>query len=93
MSDTLDRNMKRLKALAADHGLVLNPDGKRVDKVAGLMAKNFDLVGEWVCPCKQTRRPPEKGADQLCPCDEWLEEIERDGHCCCRVFYRASARD
>ena len=87
MSGIFEQNLKRLTEIADTHGLVLNPDEKRVKKVVGLMADNYDQVNEWVCPCKQTQRPPVKGKDKTCPCNEWMEEIDADGHCCCRLFY------
>lgn len=89
MATTHDVNHKRLAAIARDHGLVLNSDAARVQKVVGLMAGNFDAVGEWICPCKQQHNPPIKGRDKTCPCPEWLDEIARDGHCYCRLFYVA----
>ena len=87
MSTTYEHNLDRLRCLAAEHDLVLNSDESRVQKVAGRMAQNYDCVGEWVCPCKQQFKPAQKGMDKTCPCAEWLDEIARDGHCDCRLFY------
>ena len=82
-----DTNLKRLLAVAREQGLVLNPDPARVNKVVGLMTNNFVAVGEYICPCKQEHKPAQKGLDKVCPCPEWLEEIARDGHCFCRLFF------
>lgn len=87
MSLTYEENHRRLVNEATKHGLVLNPDEARVQKVVGLMTQNYEAVGEWICPCKQQYKPPEKGKDKICPCPEWLDEIARDGHCYCRLFY------
>jgi len=87
VSGTYEKNLKRLREIADTHGLVLNPDEKRVKKVVGLMADNYDQVNEWVCPCKQTQRPAVKGEDEICPCNAWMEEINAEGHCRCRLFY------
>ena len=87
MSPTYQRNYQRLVDVAGERGLMLNPDEARVQKVVGLMAQNFDAVGEWICPCKQQHKPLEKGKDRTCPCPEWLDEIARDGHCYCRLFF------
>ncbi len=87
MTETYGRNIESLKRLAGENGLVLNPDGARLEKVAGLMAENRDLVGEWVWPCKQENRPAVRGGDRICPCPEWLDEVDRDGCCGCRLFY------
>lgn len=87
MSETYQTNLKRLTDLAQQHGLVLNPNEERVKKVVDLMADNFDMAGEWVCPCKQTVKPAVKGKDTTCPCPEWQDEINAQGHCHCKLFY------
>ena len=81
------KNFQRLRDFAKKHGLTLNPDEARVDKIVTLMTENYKATGEYICPCKQTTRPPVAGVDTLCPCPEVLDEIEKDGHCHCRVFY------
>jgi ferredoxin-thioredoxin reductase catalytic subunit len=88
--DTYQTNLTRLTACAAGRGLRLNPDQARVEKVVGLMAKNFDAVGEWVCPCKQKSKPPVSGADITCPCPTLDAEIAASGMCHCRLFFAAS---
>lgn len=87
MPDTFDKNLKRLQEIARANGLVLNPDQERINKVVGLMANNYDLAEEWICPCKQKVKPAEKGKDTTCPCDEWKDEIQTLGHCFCRLFF------
>jgi ferredoxin-thioredoxin reductase catalytic subunit len=32
------------------------------------------------CPCDTTRK--------FCPCDQALDEIKKDGHCTCRLFWK-----
>ena len=84
--DTYQTNLHRLQQLATQMGLKLNPDAARVEKVVGLMAKNFDAVGEWICPCKQKHKPAIKGADITCPCPTLNSEIGVAGSCHCRLF-------
>jgi ferredoxin-thioredoxin reductase catalytic subunit len=87
MPDTYETNLARIEALAKENGLILNPDPERVKKVVGLMANNYDLVQEWVCPCKQKNKPARRGVDTCCPCPEWKKEIAEKGSCSCRLFY------
>jgi len=87
MQSAYETNHARLAATAADHGLALNPDAERVRKVVGLMTESFLAVGEYVCSCKQRHKPAQKGLDKTCPCPEWLEEVAKDGHCFCRLFF------
>ena len=77
----------KMAGIAADHGLVLNPDAERAAKVLGLMTENLALTGRPYCPCKQSR-PLDPEKDTTCPCPTWREEIEAEGHCFCRLFYR-----
>jgi len=79
--------VKRVRKLAAQHGLVLNSDEERVEKVVGLMTENYVAAGKYYCPCKQSD-PLDPDKDVVCPCPEWREEIAKDGHCFCRLFYR-----
>lgn len=86
-----EENLIRLKRVAQKRGLVFNPDQARVEKVVGLMTENFKMVGEYVCPCKQRNKPPVKGKDILCPCTDMMDEIARDGHCYCCLFFTPEA--
>jgi ferredoxin-thioredoxin reductase catalytic subunit len=87
--DTYQTNLHRLLQLATQMGLTLNPYAARVQKVVGFLAKKFDAVGEWVCPCKQKHKPALKGADITCPCPTLNTEIGIAGHCFCRLFHKA----
>ena len=82
-----DDNFGRVKKIADDMGLILNPNEKRVHRVVSKMTHHFVTMGEYVCPCKQTTEHPVKGQEILCPCDELEDEIKRDGKCHCRLFY------
>lgn len=88
-----DNNMKRLKAIAQERKVVFNPDEARVQKVVGTMTENYIATGEYICPCKQKHKPPIKGLDTLCPCPGMMDEIARDGHCHCWLFYTPEAAE
>jgi ferredoxin-thioredoxin reductase catalytic subunit len=82
-----NENLVRIKKVAQDKDYVLNPDHERVRKVVGLMTINKSEFGKYYCPCKQSHPIyPEK--DVLCPCPAITDEIMKDGHCYCRLFYR-----
>ncbi len=87
--DTYQTNLHRLQQFATQCGLKLNPDATRVEKVVGLMAKNFETVGEWLCPCKQKHKPAVKGGDITCPCPTPDAEIGGAGHYFCKLFFKA----
>lgn len=76
-----------LRQTAERNGYVLNPDQERVEKVVGLMTENLVSAGRRFCPCKQSR-PLNPEEDVVCPCPSWKVEIENDGRCFCRLFFR-----
>jgi ferredoxin-thioredoxin reductase catalytic subunit len=78
--------LRRIKTIAAKHGCVLNSDKERVEKVIGLMTENYVAAGKYYCPCKQSD-PLDADKDVVCPCPEWKEEVAKNGHCFCRLFY------
>jgi len=82
--------LKRMASVAKKNGYVLNPDKARVEKVLGLMAENLVETGKPYCPCKQSE-PIDLKKDVRCPCPTWKQEIAKDGHCFCRLFYRVRA--
>uniref|UniRef100_A0A7C1NV14 Ferredoxin:thioredoxin reductase n=1 Tax=candidate division WOR-3 bacterium TaxID=2052148 RepID=A0A7C1NV14_UNCW3 len=79
-------NLDRARKVGEKFGLVLNPDLGRALKVANGLARNFAEYGKYFCPCKQSHPlNPEK--DVVCPCPTLMEEIARDGHCHCRLYF------
>jgi ferredoxin-thioredoxin reductase catalytic subunit len=80
-------NYSRLKEFADRRGYAFNADGERVNKVIGLMTRNYKEFDAYYCPCKQSH-PLEPEKDTLCPCDAAEEEVRRDGHCYCRLFFK-----
>ncbi len=80
---------ERMAAIGEKQGYVLNSDMERVEKVLGRMTENIVNLGKAYCPCKQSD-PPQTKKDVICPCPDWKKEIERDGHCYCRLFYGKS---
>jgi len=80
-------NYDRLKGCAESHGCVFNSDAERVNKVIGLMTRNLKDFGAYYCPCKQSH-PLDPVRDTLCPCAALDEELEQEGHCFCRLFYK-----
>ena len=77
----------RIRKIAKDNGFGLNTDEARIEKVVGLMTENFVSTGAYYCPCKQSH-PLAPEIDTTCPCPSWEEEIAKDGHCLCRLFYK-----
>ncbi len=82
-----EKNLKRVRNIAREKGYVLNIDEERIQKVIGLMTMNYNEFNEYYCPCKQNH-PLNPQEDVVCPCPVLDEEVKKDGHCFCRLFYR-----
>lgn len=82
-----NENLGRIQEIAHDYGYMLNPDVERLRKVIGLMTMNNTEFGKYYCPCKQNH-PLNPQKDTVCPCPEVHDEIHKEGHCFCRLFYR-----
>jgi ferredoxin-thioredoxin reductase catalytic subunit len=83
-------NIERAREVGKKLGYVLNPDIKRTLKVSTLLARNFVEHGKYYCPCKQSH-PLDPATDVLCPCPTLTDEVAKDGHCACRLFFRPGA--
>ena len=82
-----NENLSRVTKIARKSGYVLNPDQERLQKVVGLMTMNQNEFGKYYCPCKQSHPlNPEK--DLLCPCLPLADEVQKDGHCFCKLFFQ-----
>jgi ferredoxin-thioredoxin reductase catalytic subunit len=79
--------LDEMARLASQKGYILNKDEERVRKVVGLMTENFVNAGKYYCPCKQSH-PLDPSKDAVCSCPPWEEEIAKDGHCFCRLFFK-----
>lgn len=68
-------NLKRVEVLdwAEDHGFIINP------------SKGYDHYVQYTqkygaCPCD--------GARTHCPCPESIKEVQEQGFCLCRLYWR-----
>ena len=86
-TDEYNFNYKRIDELTHSGNYKLNPDNERVEKVIGLMTMNFNEFGKYYCPCKQSH-PLDPNKDVLCPCPQLADEVEKDGNCFCKLFFR-----
>lgn len=82
-----NENLRRVEKIAKENCYALNPDQERLQKVVGLMTMNHNEFGKYYCPCKQSH-PLNPDADVLCPCPPLAEEVQKDGYCFCKLFFK-----
>jgi ferredoxin-thioredoxin reductase catalytic chain len=71
-----------------ENGWMLNPDRKTLTAVIQGLTRNEERFGERYCLCRL--RSGDEGKDRaiICPCVYHRDEIEKDGHCHCQLYYR-----
>jgi len=84
----IEEIIKRYENYAKKNGFRLNPDRATVERlIRGLLA-NEKKYGARYCPCRRVTGNIEEDRLKICPCKWHREEIERDGHCHCWLFFR-----
>ena len=76
--------------VAEKRGYVLNPDLGQLHRLARHLAENKANHGRYFCPCKQNY-PLQPDKDPVCPCSTFRDEIQRQGHCECSLFFDPEA--
>lgn len=73
---------------AKDNGWLLNPDERQLSAVLKGLARNKLKFKEQYCPCRIRSGDPEKDKEIICPCIYHEDEIESEGNCHCRFFFK-----
>lgn len=79
----MPRTLEDVKKIAVEKKWKLNPDPKKLDGLLQAENKLKEKFGEYYCPCKIKRIP-----ENVCPCKDSPQEIAKDGHCHCGMFYK-----
>jgi ferredoxin-thioredoxin reductase catalytic subunit len=74
--------------IAHTNGWVLNPNKEHLRIVVRGLTKNKLRLGKAYCPCRIRTGNPEKDIVVECPCIYHKDEIIKDGHCHCLLFYK-----
>lgn len=77
------------KKYAGKKGFKLNPNEKILFAVIKGLAKNEEKHGYRFCPCRALTGNIQEDVKNICPCVFHLDEIKKDGHCRCTLFYGA----
>jgi ferredoxin-thioredoxin reductase catalytic subunit len=73
---------------AKKFGYKLNPDKKILNFVISGLVQNKSRKRKEYCPCRPLENDPGKDIKKVCPCFWHRQEIKKDGHCHCRLFYK-----
>ena len=87
-SESIEEIIKSYQVYAEKNGFKLNPDRAAVERLIKGMLENEKKSGARYCPCRRVTGNPEEDKPKICPCQWHREEIEKDGHCFCGLFYK-----
>ena len=74
---------------AEKNGWVLDPNEQELTTVLRGLASNRARFGKQFCPCRLRSGDPKVDKKIICPCIYHRDEIAKDGHCHCRLFFLA----
>ncbi len=89
--EDIEATRAEAKAYAKEKGYVLNVDEKQLSAVLRGLARNKERLGAAYCPCRLRSGDPEKDRIIICPCLYHEQEIEEQGSCHCRLFFKKKA--
>lgn len=79
---------KKLQSYADSQGFMLNADEKSVELIIKGLLRNKAKHGEIYCPCRTLTGFKEEDKKIICPCIYHKDEIKRDRHCKCMLFWK-----
>jgi ferredoxin-thioredoxin reductase catalytic subunit len=85
---TLDEVREYVRKIAKRNNWRLNSSEEMLQTlVAGLM-KNYNRLGYYNCPCRDSQEDKTIDRDIICPCVYAREsDVEEYGHCYCALFF------
>jgi len=86
--DEVDELIKKYEEYAQNSGFKLNPDKETVNRVVKSLLDREKNLGARYCPCRRVTGDKEEDKKIICPCIYHKEEIEKDGHCLCNLFFK-----
>ncbi|EHQ36356.1 ferredoxin-thioredoxin reductase catalytic domain-containing protein [Methanoplanus limicola] len=86
--ETEEKILAFAERYAEKKGFILNPDRKELADVISGLSRNKINSKKQYCPCRLRTGDKKKDREIICPCIYHEDEIERDGHCHCMVFFK-----
>jgi ferredoxin-thioredoxin reductase catalytic subunit len=87
-AETEGEMLKWTRAIARKNGWILNPDEDHLNIVIRGLVRNKKKFGRPYCPCRLRSGDEERDRAIECPCIYHKDEIAKDGHCHCLLYYK-----
>ena len=85
---SIEKEGRIAEAYAKLKGFKLNPDKKGLNFILNGLEKNREKYGFPYCPCRIITENKEKDKEIICPCVYHRGEIELQGYCLCKLFWK-----
>jgi len=86
--DKIEKVIREYEEYAKKNNFSLNSDRKIAEGIIKSLLEREKKFGFRYCPCRKISDNPEEDKKIICPCYFHLSEIERNGHCLCRLFVK-----
>ncbi|MDP2909859.1 MAG: ferredoxin-thioredoxin reductase catalytic domain-containing protein [bacterium] len=83
-----DKYLEECGKYAKENGFKLNPNPDASRGIVFGLFKNEEKYGHKYCPCRRVAGNEQEDAKNICPCIYHKDEIKKDGHCFCRLYWR-----
>jgi ferredoxin-thioredoxin reductase catalytic chain len=75
--------------IARNYNWKLNTNEEMLNYLLIGLANNFNRLGYYNCPCRDSQQDKRLDQDIICPCVYAREaDVEEYGHCYCALFFR-----
>lgn len=76
-----------VKSIAERKNLVLNRDPDTFEDLVEGLQQNFNRLGYYNCPCRDSENDNKLDSDIICPCRYSEQDIQEFGYCYCTLFF------
>ena len=78
-----------IERVAQRFGWQVNNRGETLYALVEGLMENYNRLGYYNCPCRDSQQDPKIDRDIICPCLYAREaDVEEYGHCYCALFFR-----
>ena len=88
MEKDIKKTIQEYQQYARSKKISLNPDQRILEAIIKNLLEKQEKFGQRYCPCRRITGSLEEDKKIICPCVYHLDEIEKDGHCLCRLFVK-----
>ncbi len=74
--------------ISKKNGWKLNTDQESLNDLIQGLQDNFNRLGYYNCPCRDSQEDPQLDRDIICPCRYAEPDIKEYGYCYCTLYSR-----